>query len=75
MGTEFVGGRMNEKEEPVPPTAAGAAAPGPSAGKAKGVDRWLQQQLGSLYNDVVNEPLPPEFLEILARIRQDKPQR
>jgi len=37
------------------------------------MDRWFQQQLTVLYNDVVNEPLPKEFLEILAKIGKDKP--
>ena len=37
------------------------------------MDRWFQQQLSVLYNDVVNEPLPKEFLEILGKIGKDKP--
>ena len=37
------------------------------------MDRWFQQQLSLLYNDVVNEPLPKEFLEILGKIGKDKP--
>ena len=37
------------------------------------MDRWFQQQLTLLYNDVVNEPLPKEFLEILGKIGKDKP--
>jgi hypothetical protein len=36
-------------------------------------DRWFQQQLRHLYNDVVNEPLPREFLEILGKIPGGKP--
>jgi hypothetical protein len=37
------------------------------------MDRWFQQQLTLLYNDVVNEPLPKEFLEILGKIGKDRP--
>ena len=37
------------------------------------MDRWFQQQLTLLYNDVVNEPVPKEFLEILGKIGKNKP--
>jgi len=37
------------------------------------MDRWFQQQLTGLYNDVVNEPLPKEFLEIIGKIGKSKP--
>jgi len=48
------------------------AQPRSSSGDAP-MDRWFQQQLTLLYNDVVNEPLPKEFLEILGKIGKDKP--
>ena len=38
------------------------------------MDRWFQQQLTLLYNDVVNEPLPEEFLRIIGKIgKETKP--
>ena len=37
------------------------------------MDRWFEQQLTLLYNDVVNEPLPKEFLEIIGKIGKDRP--
>ena len=48
-------------------------APTEAPGANVAMDRWFQQQLTLLYNDVVNEPLPKEFLEILGKIGKDKP--
>jgi hypothetical protein len=65
---ERQGHRVNpalSRTEGVEPTEA------PAANVA--MDRWFQQQLTLLYNDVVNEPLPKEFLEILGKIGKDKP--
>ena len=47
--------------------------PGEAPAANMAMDRWFQQQLTLLYNDVVNEPLPKEFLEILGKIGKDKP--
>ena len=55
---------------------ASSRTEGPEPRSATGdapMDRWFQQQLTLLYNDVVNEPLPKEFLEILGKIGKDKP--
>jgi hypothetical protein len=51
---------------------ASRTEPRSSTGDAP-MDRWFQQQLTLLYNDVVNEPLPKEFLEILGKIGKDRP--
>ncbi len=48
-------------------------APGEAPQPNVAMDRWFQQQLTLLYNDVVNEPVPKEFLEILGKIGKNKP--
>ncbi|MFO1061737.1 MAG: NepR family anti-sigma factor [Dongiaceae bacterium] len=77
LDAEGVMGKGDEKDPPLradarthggePATGKGAAADGM-------MDRWFQQQLRHLYNDVVNEPLPHEFLEILGKIPSRKPE-
>lgn len=37
------------------------------ADAAGSFDRWLDGQLQALYRTVLNEPLPPEILELLSR--------
>ena len=32
------------------------------------MDRWLQGQLRIVYDDTVDEPLPPELLDLVAEI-------
>jgi len=55
--------------------AASNAEPAADSGAAEAMmDRWFQQQLRHLYNNVVNEPLPREFLEILGKIPAGKPE-
>lgn len=60
---------MGKGDEKDPPLRADARTHGgePATGKGAAadgmMDRWFQQQLRHLYNDVVNEPLPHEFLE------------
>jgi hypothetical protein len=52
-----------------------SAEPAAERGAADGMmDRWFEQQLRHLYNDVVNEPLPREFLEILGKIPGGRPE-
>jgi hypothetical protein len=63
--------RRADRAKPASPRTDGAE-PRSSPGDAP-IDRWFQQQLTVLYNDVVNEPLPKEFLEILGKIGKDKP--
>ena len=63
--------RRADRAKPASPRTEGPE-PRSSPGDAP-MDRWFQQQLTLLYNDVVNEPLPKEFLEILGKIGKDKP--
>jgi len=35
-----------------------------------GNDPWFDAQLGRLYADVVNEPLPPEFLRLVEQLKK-----
>jgi hypothetical protein len=59
--------RQGNRGRPALPEAEEA----PQANAA--MDRWFQQQLTLLYNDVVNEPVPKEFLEILGKIGKKPP--
>ena len=34
------------------------------------VDRWFDRQLNQLYSDVISEPLPKEFLELIDKLRE-----
>jgi len=71
-------GGMGKSDDSVPPEIRAettrSAGPAADSGPADGMmDRWFQQQLRHLYNDVVNEPVPREFLEILGKIPGGKP--
>ena len=37
------------------------------------VDRWFDRQLNQLYAEVVSEPLPKEFLELIDKLREKTP--
>jgi hypothetical protein len=37
------------------------------------VDRSFDRQLNQLYSDVVSEPLPKEFLELIEKLREKTP--
>jgi hypothetical protein len=37
------------------------------------VDRWFDRQLNQLYSDVLSEPLPKEFLELIEKLREKTP--
>jgi Anti-sigma factor NepR len=37
------------------------------------VDRWFDRQLNQLYSEVVSEPLPKEFLELIDQLRDKTP--
>lgn len=37
------------------------------------VDRWFDRQLNQLYSEVVSEPLPKEFLELIDKLREKNP--
>lgn len=65
--------RQGNRGRPALPEARGAG-PGEAPQQPNvAMDRWFQQQLTLLYNDVVNEPVPKEFLEILGKIGKSKP--
>ena len=36
------------------------------------VDRWVKDQLQQVYNDVVLEPVPQDFMNLLKKIDQKK---
>jgi len=37
------------------------------------VDRWFDRQLNQLYSDVISEPLPKEFIELIEKLREKTP--
>jgi hypothetical protein len=37
------------------------------------IDRWFDRQLNQLYSDVVSEPLPKEFTELIDKLREKTP--
>src|ERR1700752_3716804 len=37
-------------------------------------DRWFDTQLNKLYAEVVSEPLPKEFLELVEKLREKAPE-
>jgi len=37
------------------------------------VDRWFDRQLNQLYSEVISEPLPKEFLELIDKLRDKNP--
>jgi hypothetical protein len=36
------------------------------------LDRWFDTQLMQMYSEVVSEPLPKEFLDLLDKLREKK---
>ena len=36
------------------------------------LDHWFDSQLMQMYSEVVSEPLPKEFLELLGKLREKK---
>lgn len=43
------------------------------ARKSADADRWFDLELNRIYSDVINEPLPRDFLELVAKLGQKKP--
>jgi hypothetical protein len=43
-------------------------APAAAGSPEVAMEPWLQQQLQRLYDDLVNEPLPPELRDLIDRI-------
>ena len=39
------------------------------------VDRWFDRQLNQLYAEVIREPLPKDFLELIEQLRDDDPKK
>lgn len=39
------------------------------------VDRWFDRQLNQLYSEVISEPLPKEFQELIDKLREKTPTR
>ncbi len=37
------------------------------------VERWFDRQLNQLYSEVISEPLPKEFLELIDKLREKTP--
>ena len=46
---------------------------GKSREKSSDADRWFDLELNRIYSDVIKEPLPREFLELVAKLGQRKP--
>lgn len=36
-------------------------------------ERWFNRQLNQLYSEVISEPLPREFLELIDKLREKTP--
>jgi anti-sigma factor NepR-like protein len=39
------------------------------------IDRWFDRHLSQLYSDVISEPLPKEFLELIDKLGQKTPSK
>ncbi|MDY0870942.1 hypothetical protein [Dongia rigui] len=57
-----VTGALSASTERNPHGAAGARAPQP-------MDRWFDDQLSRLFNDVTSEPLPPDLADLVGKLR------
>jgi hypothetical protein len=42
------------------------------ARKSADADRWFDLELNRIYSDVINEPLPGDFLELVAKLGRKK---
>jgi hypothetical protein len=65
----------DHKDTPVQPDTVSAPPPPPAAGDA-GLELELQafigRQLVANYNEVLEEPVPDRFVELLRKLEQDK---
>lgn len=43
--------------------------------KSGDADRWFDIELNRIYNDVINEPLPPDLLELVAKLKARAPEK
>jgi len=41
--------------------------------KSSDADRWFDLELNRIYSEVIKEPLPQDFLELVAKLGQRKP--
>jgi hypothetical protein len=41
---------------------------------ARTMDRWFDTQLNKLYAEVVSEPLPKDFLDLVEKLREKAPE-
>jgi Anti-sigma factor NepR len=63
------------KDPPVQPDVANTASPPPPAGDAAmepELQAFIGRQLQATYDEVLNEPVPDRFLELLRKLEQDK---
>jgi hypothetical protein len=64
------------KDSPVQPDLATTPPVYPSAGEAAmepELQAFIGRQLQATYDEVLNEPVPDRFLELLRKLEQDKP--
>lgn len=45
------------------------------ARKSADADRWFDLELNRIYSDVINEPLPKDFLDLVAKLGQTKKEK
>lgn len=38
-------------------------------------DRWFDQQLNQLFENVVNEPMPPDLAELIGRLKSQEQEK
>ena len=43
--------------------------------KSADADRWFDIEINRIYNDVINEPLPAELLELVAKLKSRVPEK
>lgn len=49
--------------------------PGNARRKSADADRWFDIELNRIYNDVINEPLPPDLLDLVAKLKSRTPEK
>lgn len=52
-----------------PPTQGQPSAVGGRGQVAQSTDRWFDEQLNRLFNDVSSEPLPPDLASLVGKLR------
>lgn len=59
----------NDVGKPTRAAAATSEANASGAVKAQPMDRWFDDQLNRLFNDVSSEPLPPDLADLVGKLR------